>query len=100
MSDRAADGSMADETIRFEIAAARRIMAAAGLDRDDIAGQVTARVAGQDALWTTPMDLFDATLPEHVVQLPYGTRATDGRLIEVGGSAVPVSIASAWVEAI
>jgi L-fuculose-phosphate aldolase len=89
-----------DETIRFEIAAARRIMAAAGLDRDDIAGQVTVRVTGEDALWTTPMDLFDATLPEHVVRLPFGTRATDGRRIDVDGSAVPVSSASAWVEAI
>jgi L-fuculose-phosphate aldolase len=89
-----------DETIRFEMAAARRIMAAAGLDRDDIAGQVTVRVANEDSLWTTPMDLFEATLPEHVVKLPFGTRATDGRLIEVDGSAVPVSSASAWVEAI
>ena len=48
-----------DDDIRFKIAAARRILFRAGLDRDDIAGQVTARVVGADALWTTPLELFD-----------------------------------------
>jgi L-fuculose-phosphate aldolase len=97
--DDAATGDQDDPVVRGQIAAARRILFAAGLDRDDIAGQVTAR-AGADALWTTPMDLFDATLPEHVVRLPFGTRARDGRVIDVDGSDVPVSTASAWVEAI
>jgi len=86
--------------IRFAVAASRRILAAAGLDRDDIAGQVTARAVDEQALWTSPMDLFEATLPEHVVKVPFGARSTDGRMIDVGGSEVPVSTASSWVEAI
>lgn len=86
--------------VRFEVAAARRILFRAGLDRNDIAGQVTARVAGADALWTTPLELFDETLPDHVVQVPFGARATEGRVVEVAGAALPVSTASAWVEAI
>ncbi len=89
-----------DAALRYEIAAARRIMAAAGLDRDDIAGQVTARAGGEDALWTTAMDLFDATQPEHVVKLAFGVRADAGHRIEVEGSSVPVTSASSWVEAI
>jgi L-fuculose-phosphate aldolase len=91
---------MDDPMMRFEIAAARRILARAGLDPDDIAGQVTARVAGEDALWATPLGLFEDTLPTQVVKLPFGTRATDGRLVEVAGAPVPLSTASAWVEAI
>jgi ribulose-5-phosphate 4-epimerase/fuculose-1-phosphate aldolase len=90
----------AEQRMRIEIAASRRILAAAGLDRDDIAGQVTARVAGEDALWTTPMDLFEATRPAHVVKLPFGTRSADGHAIVVDGSPVPVSTASGWVEAL
>jgi L-fuculose-phosphate aldolase len=89
-----------ERSIRFEVAAARRILAHAGLDREDIAGQVTARVAGDDALWATPLGLFEETLPTHVVKLPFGTRATAGKVVEVAGSAVPLSTASAWVEAI
>ncbi len=86
--------------VRLEVAASRRILAAAGLDRDDIAGQVTARVEGADAVWTSPLDLFEATRPEHVVEVPFGARVSDGRVIEVDGSTVPVSTATAWVEAI
>lgn len=90
----------AADLARLEVAAARRILAAAGLDRDDIAGQVTARVHGRDAVWSSPLDLFEATRPEHVVEVPFGARISDGRVIEVDGSPVPVSTATAWVEAI
>lgn len=89
-----------DAELRLQVAAARRIMARAGLDPVDIAGQVTARAPGEDALWTTPLQLFDETLPSHVVKLPFGAKATDGRVVEVAGAPVPVSTASAWVEAI
>ena len=86
--------------IRFKIAAARRILFRAGLDRDDIAGQVTAREAGDDALWTTPLELFDETMPDHVVKMPFGTKATGNRVIEIDGEPRPVTTASRWVEAI
>ena len=88
------------DQIRFEIAAARRILARAGLDPDDIAGQVTARAVDEDAIWATPLGLFDDTFPDDVVKLPFGTKTTDGRVIHVAGAPVPVSTASAWVEAI
>lgn len=91
---------MDDDQVRYEVAAARRILAAAGLDHHDIAGQVTVRDGSADALWATPMDLFDATLPDHVVRLPFGVRASKNLSISVAGSAVPVSSASSWVEAI
>ena len=89
-----------DGDIRFKIAAARRILFRAGLDRDDIAGQVTARATGEDALWTTPLELFDETMPDHVVKMRFGARATDNRVIEIDGEARPVTTASRWVEAI
>jgi len=89
-----------DGDIRFKIAAARRILFRAGLDRDDIAGQVTARVFGEDALWTTPLELFDETMPDHVVKMPFGAKATANRVIEIDGEARPVTTASRWVEAI
>jgi len=89
-----------DADVRFKIAAARRILFRAGLDRDDIAGQVTARVDDEDALWTTPLELFDETMPDHVVKMPFGAKATDNRVIEIDGGARPVTTASRWVEAI
>jgi len=89
-----------DGDVRFKIAAARRILFRAGLDRDDIAGQVTARVLDEDALWTTPLELFDETMPDHVVKMPFGAKATANRVIEIDGEARPVTTASRWVEAI
>ena len=77
-----------------------RILFHAGLDRDDIAGQVTARVTGEDALWTTPLELFDETMPDHVVKMPFGAPATANRVIEIDGEARPLTTASRWVEAI
>jgi L-fuculose-phosphate aldolase len=89
-----------DKDIRFKIAAARRILFRAGLDPYDIAGQVTARVDGEDALWTTPLELFDETRPDHVVKMPFGAGATDNKLIEIDGESRPLTTASRWVEAI
>ena len=80
-----------DDDVRFKIAAARRILFRAGLDRDDIAGQVTARAVGEQALWTTPLELFDETMPDHVVKMPFGARATDNRVIEIAGEVRPVT---------
>jgi L-fuculose-phosphate aldolase len=89
-----------EDDIRFKVAAARRIMFRAGLDRDDVAGQVTARVEGEDAFWTTPLQLFDETLPEHVAKLPFDrARGNGGTVVTVPGS-LPVTTAARWVEAI
>ena len=89
-----------DADIRFKIAAARHMLFHAGLDRDDIAGQVTARADREDALWTTPLELFDETMPDHVVKMPFGAKATDNRVIEIDGESRPLTTASRWVEAI
>ncbi len=89
-----------EDDIRFKVAASRRIMFRAGLDRDDVAGQVTARVDGEDAFWTTPLQLFDETLPEDVVKLPFDRAGGNGgSVVDVAGS-LPVTTASRWVGAI
>jgi L-fuculose-phosphate aldolase len=88
------------DEIRFKVAASRRILFRADLDRDDVAGQVTARAQGEDAFWTTPLELLDETVPEHVVKLPFERAISNGsKLIDVDGS-LPVTTASNWVEAI
>jgi L-fuculose-phosphate aldolase len=74
--------------IRFKIAAARRIMAKAGLDPVDIAGQVTAREG--DTIYTTPMRLFAVTKASDVVATPLAG-AFDQR---------QVTSANRWVQAI
>jgi L-fuculose-phosphate aldolase len=51
-------------------------------------------------LWTTPLELFDETKPDHVVKMTFGARATDNKLIEIDGEPRPVTTASRWVEAI
>ncbi len=91
---------MEDHDIRMKIALARRILYRAGLDQDDIAGQVTVRAPDQEALWTTPLELFDETRPDHVVKMPFGAPATDNRTIEIAGESRPITTASRWVEAI
>ena len=92
---------MDDEAeIRFKIAVARRILYRAGLDQDDIAGQVTARVHSEDALWTTALELFDETQPHHVVKLPFGSPSSGDDIITVDRALRPVAPASKWVEAI
>jgi L-fuculose-phosphate aldolase len=88
------------DDIRLQIAASRRILFRAGLDQQDIAGQVTARASQEDAVWTTPLELFDETLPQHVVKVPFGATRANRQLVEVEGGTLPVSSASAWVEAI
>jgi L-fuculose-phosphate aldolase len=72
----------------------------ADLDRDDVAGQVTARVAGEDAFWATPLELLDETLPSHVVKLAFDrATATTSMVIDMPGF-LPVTTAARWVEAI
>jgi len=88
------------DDIRFKVAASRRIMFRADLDRDDVAGQVTARVHGEHAFWTTPLELLDETLPTHVVKLAFDrATATTSTVIDMPGS-LPVTTAACWVEAI
>jgi L-fuculose-phosphate aldolase len=89
-----------EDGIRFKVAASRRIMFRAGLDRDDVAGQVTARADGEDAFWTTPLQLFDQTLPDDVVKLPFGRAAGDGGSVVTMAGSLPITTAARWVEAI
>src|SRR6202035_914209 len=88
------------DDIRFKVAASRRMMFRADLDRDDVAGQVTARAGGEHAMWTTPLQLLDETRPEHVVKLAFDrATATGSMVIDMPGS-LPVTTAARWVEAI
>ena len=88
------------DDVRFKVAASRRMMFRADLDRDDVAGQVTARASGEDAFWTTPLELLDETTPEHVVKLAFEHATANGsKVIDVPGS-LPVTTAANWVEAI
>jgi L-fuculose-phosphate aldolase len=89
-----------DDDIRFKVAASRRIMFRAGLDRDDVAGQVTARADGENAFWTSPLQLFDQTLPEQVVKLPFDRATTAGGSVVAVDGSLPVTTAARWVEAI
>lgn len=77
---------MGPEDVRFGIAAARRILFREGCD-SQVAGQVTVRVPGEDALWTTVMEEFDETLPHQVLKVSF-----DGEVLE-GSTDRPISIA-------
>lgn len=87
-------------SLAFQVAAARRMLAAAGLDPHDIAGQVTARAPGEPALWTSTMDLFEATTPSEVVKVPFDAQARDNKLIDAGDGPAPVTTASRWIAAL
>ena len=55
---------------QFKVAAARRMLFRAGLDHDDMAGQVTLRDADDPgAYWTSPMETFDVTTEESVTKV-------------------------------
>jgi L-fuculose-phosphate aldolase len=89
---------------QFAVAAARRMLYRAGLDQDDMAGQVTLRADDDPgSYWTSPMETFDVTVPESVVKVRFdlgeirGGVTRDGRFSIDGGGAVPVSTASGWV---
>lgn len=68
---------MGPDDVRFRIAAARRILFREGCD-SQVAGQVTLRVPGEDALWTTVMEEFDETLPDQVLKVSVGGEVLDG----------------------
>lgn len=92
------------ESPRFKVAAARRILHRAGLDPDDMAGQVALRADDErDCYWTSPMETFDVTTPDTVVKLRFdlgditGGTTADGRIAIDAGGAVPASTASGWV---
>jgi hypothetical protein len=80
----------------------RRRRFRAGLDGDDLTGQVKAGADGQDAFWTTPVQLPDETLPEHVVELPFDRAAGDGGSVvrrldqHVGGAHPDTTSLRAW----
>lgn len=89
------------ESPRFKVAAARRILFRAGLDHDDMAGQVTLRdTEDPGAYWTSPLETFDVTTPDSVTLVPTAASATAGRTVIESASGAVVSTASRWVGAI
>jgi L-fuculose-phosphate aldolase len=95
------------DDLQFKIAAARRMMFHAGLDRDDLSGQVTARdESDPSSFWTTGLELFDLTTPETVIRSTInlghirGSFAPDGRSVVDLGGPMAVSAAAGWLSAI
>jgi len=58
---------------QLNVTVARRILYRAGLDPNDMAGQVTIRADDGRHYWTSPMETFDVTVPG-VVE-PYNNRS-------------------------
>jgi len=58
------------QDVRFKIAAARRMLYREGCD-SQVAGQVSARVPGEDALLTSVYEYLDETLPGAVIKLSF-----------------------------
>ena len=91
---------------QLTVAVARRILHRAGLDPNDMAGQVTIRADDGRHYWTSPMETFDVTVPDSVFTLPFDVGrveagvAEDGRIAFVGDGPVPASTASGWIGAI
>ena len=56
---------------QLKVAMARRILHRAGLDPNDMSGQVTLRADDGQSYWTSPMETFDVTVPGSVVRLPF-----------------------------
>lgn len=100
-------GSEQFESPQFKVAAARRVLFRAGLDHDDMAGQVALRDEDDPgAYWTSPLETFDVTTPSSVALVrtvaadtPGGAGPDARTVIESAGGAV-VSTASRWVGAI
>ena len=96
---------MVDEhSPQFKVAAARRMLYRAGLDPDDMAGQVTVRDRDDPtSYWTSPMETFDVTTPGSVVKLTAylepiaGGVTSEGRFIIESDAGSAVSTASGWV---
>jgi L-fuculose-phosphate aldolase len=94
------------ESPQLKVAVARRMLYRAGLDPNDMAGQVTLRADDGRHYWTSPMETFDVTVSESVVAVPFdvgrfeGGVAEDGRIALDAGGPVPVSTASGWIGAI
>jgi L-fuculose-phosphate aldolase len=91
---------------QLTVAVARRILHRAGLDPNDMAGQVTMRADDGRSYWTSPMETFDVTVPDSVFMLPFDVGrveagvAEDGRIAFAGDGPVPASTASGWIGAI
>jgi L-fuculose-phosphate aldolase len=96
------------DTPQWKVAAARRILFRAGLDHDDMAGQVTLRdEADPAAYWTSPMETFDVTAPGDVSRVGGAAIArsrqaptADGRFAVVSEAGAKVSTASNWIAGI
>src|SRR5260370_129254 len=68
---------MSGEQTRFEIALARRILAREGCE-SAVAGHVSVRAPGEDALWVSPFEYFDETLRERVVKSSFDVKLLEG----------------------
>jgi L-fuculose-phosphate aldolase len=56
------------ETIKFKIAASRRILARNGCE-SAVAGHVSARSSEGNAFWVSPFEYFDETLPNRLIEV-------------------------------
>lgn len=63
--------------VRFRIAAARRMLYREGCDSGN-AGHVSVRADGAEALWISPLEYFDETLPDRVSKIGFDLRLLEG----------------------
>lgn len=71
---------MDEKDIRFRIAAARRMLFREGCD-SQTAGHVSARAEQEtDALWITPFQYFDETLPGDVARIGFDLSVREGSM--------------------
>jgi L-fuculose-phosphate aldolase len=69
--------TMTDDEIRLKIAMSRRILAREGCE-SKVAGHVSMRAPGEDAMWVSPFSYFDETLPEQVIKCTLDLQLLDG----------------------
>lgn len=80
MSDVMPDSMLAEQSIRFRIAAARRMLYREGCD-SDVGGHVSARAPEHErAFWVTGFEYFDTTTPDRVALLDFDLGALEGSL--------------------
>jgi L-fuculose-phosphate aldolase len=60
---------VSEAALPFQIAAARRILHREGCD-SGVLGLISARIEGEDAIWTNAMEYADETTPDTLVRVP------------------------------
>lgn len=66
-----------EESLRFTVAAARRMLGRSGCD-SGVAGHVSARVDGEDAFWVSAFEYCDETRPETLVKSSFDLERVAG----------------------